>query len=266
MLKVAQVIGIAPAGYSTSTIGNVLPSLVARPYTDPASALATFAAQADRLVEWGWFRGQFRAKPMETNPATVRSLPNCYKVDATSAGVVWNVSQHPENGIPRSVRLVYGHVGKTIWPAGSPAQVIAPSDPGWNTGTPFMGTTSPVLTVDFSAHNYAEAHAKDIAKSLASHLGVALSGGAVQLTDPTVPVYSGGLMPAPYIHGADWIECQQGSAGPLYVTRAHVVADTGYVDLEVGLSEDLLIEQLQVAGSASPVKLHQPHRNRRRRG
>ena len=262
MLAVAQTVGLAPAGYSTSPIGSVVKSLVARPYTDPASALATLAAQADRLVEWGFFGGQFRARPLETNPATIRALPNCYRVDATDGDIVWDVTQHPESGIARSIRLVYGHTGKSIWPPGSPAQVIAPASPGWASGAPFMGTTSPVLTVDFSGHNYTDKYAQSVAQSLATHLGVGLSGGKAQIMAPTVPVYAGGSRPAAYIHGADWIECEQGSAGPLYITRAHVYADTGYVDLDVGLSEDQLIDQLTAAGSTASVPLHKPYRRR----
>lgn len=263
MLKIAQIIGLAPGGYDVQTIGNVMSSLVVRPYTDPSSALAALAAQADRLVEWGWFSEVFRAKPMLTNPLTIRALPNCYLVDAESPDVVWDVTQHPESGIARSLRLIYGHTGKTIWPPGSPAQVVAPSDPGWAVGTPFMGATSPVMTVDFSQYNYTAAHAASVAKSLASHLGVALSGGEAKLTGPTIPVYGGGTRPVPYIHGGDWIESQQGNPWPLYITRAHVSADTGYVDLDVGLSEDLLIDQLQAAGGTAAVKLHKPHRRRR---
>lgn len=265
MLSVAGFIGLH-ASAATETIGTVLPGLVARPYTDPPSAMATFAAQADCLVEWGYHQGVFRARPMQTNPVTIRALPNCYKVDAEDPTVVWNVTQHPENGIARSVRLIYGVKGKgSRFPAGTPAQVIAPADPGWTTGTPFMGTSSPVMTVDFSDHRYTGAKAKAIAAKLASHLGVALSGGNVQLTGQTIPVYGGGTQPVPYLHATDWIEAEQGSTGPLYITRAHVAADTGYVDLDVGLSEDLLIEQLQTAGNANTVALHKPWRSRRRR-
>lgn len=263
MLAVAQAIGLAPGGYSTAAIGSVLPSLVCRPHADPVTALATFAAQAPCLVEWGYFLGQFRAKPLRTNPVTIRALPNCYSLDAEAAGVTWDVTQHPENGIPRSVRFLYGRSSKSDWPAGSPASVVAPRDPGWVTGKPFLGTSAPVLTVDFTQHNYTAAHAKALATSLAAHLGMCLSSGPASLTVPTIPVYGGGTMPVPYIHGADWIECQQGAAGPLYITRAHVAADTGYVDMDVGLSADLLIEQLAAAGGISTVKLHKPHRRKR---
>jgi len=262
MLNVAQFIGLADS-YNVQTIGSVLPSLVARPYTDPASALATFAAQAPVLVEWGFFCGEFRARPMLKNPAYIHALPNCYRVDAEAPGITWDVTQHPENGIARSLRLIYGRSGKSIWPPGTPGQVIAPADPGWAVGKAFFGTTSPVITVDFSGHNYTVAHAKEVAKSLASHLGVALSSGQCQIQIPTIQVWSGGSRLAPYIHGGDWIECEQGNCGPLYITRAHVDADTGYVDLDVGLSEDLLIEQLEAAGSTTAVKLHKPHKKRR---
>ncbi len=262
MLAVAQFIGLAES-YDVRAIGGVLKSLACRPYTDPASALASFAAQADCLVEWGHFGGEFRARPMLTDPAEIHALPNCYRIDAEQPGITWDVTQHPENGIARSLRLIYGQTGKTIWPPGTPAQVIAPADPGWAVGTPFMGTTSPVLTVDFSGFNYTADRARRIAQSLASHLGVALSGGTAEIKVPTLPVYGGGSRPTPYLHGGDWIECEQGSAGPLYVTRAHVDADTGYVDLDVGLSEDLLIEQLQAAGSTTAVQLHKPYRRRR---
>lgn len=262
MREVGEFIGLAQT-YDVQTIGSVLRSLLVRPYTDPTSALASFAAQADRLVEWGHFGDEFRARPMLTNPAQIRALPNCYHIDATAPGISWDVTQHPENGIARSLRLLYGHTGKTRFPAGTPAQVIAPADPGWAVGVPFMGTTSPVMTVDFSGFNYTDERARSIARSLSSHLGVALSGGSASITLPTVPVYGGGTRPTPYLHGGDWIESQQGSAGPLYITRAHVDADTGYVDLDMGLSEDLLIEQLQAAGGTQAVRLHKPYRKRR---
>ena len=113
MLKVAQIAGLAPAGYSTSTIGSVLPSMAVRPHVDPVSALATFAAQADCIVQYGYFKGQFLSRPMPTSPVTIRQMPNCYLVDATDAGVDWEPTQHPEDGIPRSVRLIYGKVGRS---------------------------------------------------------------------------------------------------------------------------------------------------------
>ena len=160
------------------------------------------------------------------------------------------------------MRLLYGHTGKTVWPPGSPASVIAPASPGWGIGVPFMGTTAPVLTVDFSGHNMTEAQALRIAGKLAEHLGLCESSGPVGLRCPTVPVYGGGSRPAPYIKGGDWIESQQGGAGPLYIVRAHVSVDTGYVDLDVGLSEDQLIDQLTAAGSTTAVSLHKPYRKK----
>ena len=257
MLAVADVLGLH-SGADTETIGSVIKSLVARPYADPESALAAIAVQADKLVEWGYFGGRFRARPLLTDPVAIRALGNCYRLDAEDGDVHWDVTQHPEEGVARSVRLIYGHTGKTRWPAGSPAQVIAPSSPGWESGVPFMGATSPVMTVDFSGRNYTEARAKQIAAVLASWLGMGAASGTVAIKSPTVPVYGGGARPAPYVKGADWVECrQQAGAGPLYVTRSHVSVDTGYVDLEVGLSLELLIDQLQAAGSTSAVSAAQ---------
>lgn len=262
MLAIAQLLGLSPGGYDTAPIGNLMKGLVVRPPTDPASALASLSAQADQLVEWGYFREVFRAKPMLTDPSAIRALPTCYRVDADDPDVTWEPRQHPEAGIARAVRLIYGHTAASIWPPGSPASVIAPADPGWRSGAPFMGVTSPVLTVDFASHNYPEKQARGIAEKLARNLGVALASGPVTITSPTVPVYGGGSRPAPYIHGADWIESEQHDAGPLYITRASVDADTGYVSLDAGLSPDLLIGQLEAAGSIRPVPLHKPHRKK----
>jgi hypothetical protein len=263
MLSVAQLIGLSPAGSSVSPIGNLMPGLVARPFTDPASALATFAAQADQIVEWGYWSDRFVARYLERSDAVIRALPNCYLVDATDGDVLWDVAPRQETARPRSVRLLYGHGGQSAYPPGSPASVIAPGTPGWGIGTPFMGTTAPVLTVDFSGHNMSDEQARRVANKLADHLGLCESSGPVGLRCPTVPVYGGGSRPAPYIHGGDWIESEQGDAGPLYVVRAHVSADTGYVDLDVGLSEDQLIDQLTAAGSTTAVPLHKPYRRRR---
>lgn len=252
MLAVANVVGLHGSA-STATIGSAMPSLMARPCMDPASALAGFAAQASCLVEWGYHQGVFRARPLPTNPITIRALPNCYSVDPEDPLVVWDVTQHPEAYIARAVRLIYGRVGKTAYPAGTPAQVIS-HNPGWTTGAAFMGGTSPVLTVDWSGKNFTAAHALALAKRLAESLGAGESSGPATLTGATIPVSGGGTKPVPYIHGGDWAECQQGGAGPLLITRAHVTADTGYVDMDVGLADGLLLEQLAAAGSVDTVK------------
>lgn len=263
MLAIAELLGLHD-GADVETIGNVLRSLSVGPYTDPASAMGSLAAQADRLVEWGYFGGRFRARPMKTDPNEIRALGNCYLVDAESPDIDWQVSQHPEEGSAKALRLIYGHSAKSVWPAGTPAETVAPADPGWEGGTPFMGASAQVLTVDFSSRNFTAAHAKAVARSLAQHLGVAEAGGSVSITSPTVPVYGGGTRPTPYIHGGDWLESTQGGTGPMYITRAHVDAETGYVDLDCGLSEDLLIEQLQSAGNTSAVALHKPYKKRRK--
>jgi len=260
MLSVAGIVGLHTSTAS-SNIGAPLASLVARPYVDPVAALADFATQAEVLVEWGYHQGQFRARPLATHPLTIRALPNCYSVDPEDPCVVWDVTQHPENYIARAVRLIYGRIGKTAYPAGTPAQVIS-LDPGWTTGTAFMGGTSPVLTVDWSGKNLSSSRALTLARRLASHLGAGESSGSVSLTGVTVPVSSGGTRPVPYIHGGDWVECQKGGAGPLLITRAHVVVDTGYVDMDVGLADGLLLEQLIAAGLAGrkvdPMRPHHP--------
>ncbi|NLF18840.1 MAG: hypothetical protein GX595_16535, partial [Lentisphaerae bacterium] len=261
MLAVAQFTGLA-TGYDTSPIGNLMKSLVVRPSVDPSSALAALAQQASELVEWGYWDGRFRARPLPTDPNVIRTLPNCYLLDASDGDVLWDVRLRPDTGTPRSVRLIYGHTGTSIWPAGSPATVIGPTDPGWTTGSPFTGVTAPVVTIDFSQRRYTAEDAKKLAGKLAGHLGIAEASGPVGLRCPTVPVYSGGTRPAPYVKGGDWVDSEEAGHGPLYVTRARVDAASGYVDMEVGLSSDALIEQLQAAGSVKPVPLHKPYRRR----
>lgn len=263
MLHVAQLIGLATS-YDTAEIGSLLASLVVRPSTDPASALAQLAAQATDLVEWGWWGGVFRARPLETDPNVIHTLPNCYRVDAGDGDILWDVALRPETGTPRSVRLLYGSTAQSAYPPGTPAQVIAPNDPGWASGVPYAGITAPVLTVDFSQRNRSTVEAKSIATKLAQRLGVGEAEGTVGIRCPEVPLYRGSTRPAPYMHGGDWIEAQQGGAGPLYITRAHVVAETGYVDLDVGLSSEQLIEQLEGIGAIKPVALHKPHKKQRR--
>jgi hypothetical protein len=261
MLHVAQVTGLA-TGYQTEPIGNLVKSLFVRPNTDPSSAQASLASQASVLVEWGYWDGLFRARPLATDPNVIRTLPNCYLVDASDGDIIWDVAVRPDTGTPRSVRLIYGHTGSSIWPPGSPAQVIGPTDPGWGTGNVFTGTTAPVVTVDFSQRRYTTEAAKTLAGKLAEHLGIAEASGTVGVRRTTVPVYSGGTRPAPYIKGGDWLDSEEAGHGPLYVTRARVEAATGYVDLDVGLSSDAFIEQLQGTGSIKPVPLHKPYRKK----
>lgn len=270
MLDVANYVGLHTTS-STSNIGSVVESLVARPPTDPVSALNTFASQADTLVEWGWFsyyssgsKFQFRAKPMLTNPTTIRALDNCYSIDATAPGAAWDVRQRQEDGeMPRTVRVVYGRKGSvTWWPAGFRATAVAPKAPLFTAGLPFRSALAPVLTVDFSSHNYTDEYAKKLAKKLARYVSAGLSTGSCTLQGIDVHRYSSGTTwrPAAYIKGADWVECEQSNCGPLYVMRSHVDLDTETVELEVGISADEIIGQLEAAGGAYRHKY-----NRRRR-
>jgi hypothetical protein len=251
----------------SAEIGSLAKSLLVRPHTDPASALATLAAQAPVLVEWGWLGGVFRARPLLTSPNEIHdpAKTTCYLVDAEDGDIIWDVAPQPDAGTPRSVRLIYGHTGKTIWPPGTPAQVVAPSDPGLGIGTAFMGTTAPMVTVDFSQQNFTEKEARSIATALAGHLGIAEATGPCSIHRPTLSLYGGGTRPVPYMHGGDWVEAEQGGHGPLYVTRARVDADTGYVDCDLGLSSDALIDQLEAAGRIRPVPLHKPYKKKNRR-
>jgi hypothetical protein len=276
MLTVAQTAGMGTAtadGDNVRTIGSVLPSLVVRPFTDHASALASLAAQADCLVEWGYWGGVFRARPMMTkvgDPAaptvdSIRYQDNCYVVDASDPRVVPDLARHPEDGgSPNFVRLLFGHTAASAYPAGAPAQAISPSEPRWATGTPFMGATAPVEPADFTAHNYTGDRAKNTAKTLLRLIGEAALTGTYHLTLPEVRTYrTGAGVPTPYLKGGDWIEAEQGG-GPLYITRAHVYVDSGYVDLDVGLSMHALLEQLEAAGSAKAVPMHKRHKVKKR--
>jgi hypothetical protein len=46
----------------------------------------------------------------------------------------------------------------------------------------------------------------------------------------------------------------------MFITRAHVYANTGYASLDVGLASSSLIEQMINAGRITRVPLHKPHR------
>jgi len=268
MLAIANYVGLhgGPSSTDTDTIGSVVESLAARPPTDPISALNTFASQADVLVHWGWFSYyssgsyfQFRAKPMLTNPTTIRNSTNCYAIDATQPGTTWDVRQRQEDGeMPRTVRVIYGRKGsETWWPAGFPATAVAPKAPNFTSGQPFRGALAPVLTVDFSAHNYTDKYAKDVARKLARYVGAGLSTGTCTLKGIDVHRWSSGTTwrPAAYIKGGDWVECEQSNCGPLYVRRSHVDLDSETVTLDVGIGADDIIEQLEAAGGVFKHKL-----------
>ena len=266
MLAIAQFTNLA-TGYDTAAVGNLLCGLYVRPWTDAASALATLAAQGVVLVHWGFLGDTFYCKPMLVKQADIHnnSLANCYVVDPALPGIDWVVNQHPEQGAGNSITLLYGHTNDTRWPAGTPGRVTSDPSPGWSSTTPFLGRTAPVMVADFSSHNMTAGHAKSMANSLAKHLGIGESSGTVELTQPTVPTYQGGTRPSAYIHGGDWIE-PNGTVpagmqpGPMFITRAHVYANTGYASLDVGLASSSLIEQMINAGRITRVPLHKPHR------
>jgi len=264
LVDVANFVGLHTSTL-TSPIYSVEQSLAARPMTDPVSAMNTFSLQASQLVEYGWWPTaagiEFRARPVPTDPTTIRALSNCYRIDASLAGVDWDVRQHPDEGIMRAIRFTYGKRAASSYPAGFPKNVVAPDGPGWVSGEPFVGTNCPVLPVDFTQHNYSDDRAKDIAMALASHLGEGLSSGPVSLHTQTVPVYgTSAPYPVPYLRGGDWVECTQtqtaaAATGPLYITSSTVYVDTGFVDLEVGFAAQQLIEQLTAAGAINKIKL-----------
>ena len=120
-----------------------------------------------------------------------------------------------------------------------------------------------MVTVDFSQRRYTTEAAKALAGKLAEHLGIAEANGPVGIRRPTVPVYSGGTLPAPYIKGGDWLDSEEAGHAPSTLPAPGSRPPTGYVDLDVSLSSDAFIEQLQGAGSIKPVPLHQPYRKRR---
>ena len=252
MESIDSTIGLSSSS-DVETIGNVLPSIAQRPPTDPVTALGNLAAQASCLVEWGYFGVQFRAKPMSTSSAAIRALPNCYEIDTDMAGVVWNVEQHPESGQPIALRLLYSCLNDSVWPDGTILAVIAPSDPGWSGGTPFTGASAPVLIVDFSSISMGESQAYATAQTLAKLLGQGGTSGTLTTPSIALPVESGGTKPAPYWHGADWVETTGGSTGPLYITRWHVDVDSGACDGDVGLAADVLLNQLVAAGVVDPA-------------
>lgn len=267
MIGVANTIGMHTTT-TNSAIGSVLQSLVARPPTDPISAMNTFVQQADCLVQWGWWgyydggsKIRFYARPLETNPVTIRALANCHTIDAEDPGVTWSVRQHPEDGSNwKGLRFQYGRLGRSDYPAGFPDAVFAPgSGANWGTGKPFLGAMARVLTVDFTSHNYTPQAAKKLAMRLWRDLGSAQSSGSCRLLESVPLVARRGAPsvfdPAPYIKGGDWVECAQSNCGPLLVTRSRIDYDTETVDFDLGLEEEALLEQLEAAGAIKRVKL-----------
>jgi len=265
MADIARAVFGAGFPCDVAEVGNLLRTLVVRPYTDPASAQAQLAQQSSDIVEWGYRAGRFFCRPLPSETAAIQATGRLFRVHANAPDVLWDVARRPDTGQPRNVRLIYGHVNKkTDWPAGTPGQVIQPGDPKWDTTTPTMGTTAPVVVVDFSSRNYADGDAKDIALALAQHLGVGEASGSIGLRCPTVDVYGGGIMPTAYLRGGDFIWPYEGDFAPLYVTRCHVDAGTGYVDIDCGLPSDSLLEQLAAVGAIKATALHDKHKKQRR--
>jgi len=273
LTQIATWVGQSQATVSTP-IRSVIPNLIARPYCDPVSAMNQFAVQAEILVEWGWWPSrttnqvEFRARELLTGEAARIASGRCYTIDATVAGVTWDVRPRPEDGQgdTRSVRLLYGMLGRgTDYPAGTPAAVIGPGDPGFsNTRGPFQGSTACVPTIDFSGRNFSPEHAKRIARSLGNKLRNAEKSAGTVSARVTEPGTSGliksstsAAFPWPYIAGGDFVKCSNDpGVKPLIVTRAHVDVDSEMVELEVGLPADTLMRQFEAAGSVKRAKLH----------
>jgi hypothetical protein len=281
MLDVANFVGLHDSeSVLNATVTSVEQQLAARPQTNPVAAMMFFAAQASDLVEWGWFVGatgiEWRCRPLptelgdKTSPSGgIRYLDNCYLVSVADGLVDWDVRQPTEEALYKAVRLVYGKTAASRYPKGFPRAVIAPARAEdaplgtgwWTSGVPGIGTNCPVLTVDFSAHNYSDARARSTAAKLARMLGSGGTSGTVTTrTDATVPIYrNGNPWPAAYIKGGDWVECEEAQStsdpGPLYVTRSTVDVDRGVVMLEVGISQTQLIEQLEAAGGVRKIAL-----------
>lgn len=271
MLAIANYLGFHTMA-QTEPIDNVLESLVARPPTNPVSALNMLAQQGNVLVEWGWFsyyssgsKWSFRARPLETRADVIRSLSNCYSIDATEPGTTWDVRQHPEDGSDwQGLRFRFGRLGKSDYPAGFPDAVAAPGGCNtWTKSKPFLGASARILTADFTSHNYSREKARKLARRLWRSLGSSQSSGRVTLRGESVHTRANQdyWVPTPYIRGGDWVECEQSSCGPLLVTRSTIDYDSETVSLEVGIEEEALLEQLEAAGAvgrASPSRLGRP--------
>lgn len=272
LTQIATWIGLSQATVSTA-IRSVIPNLIARPYCDPVSAMNQFAVQAEVLVEWGWWPSrttnqiEFRARELLRGEQARIDSGRCYTIDATVPGVTWDVRPRPEDGQgdTRAVRLLYGMWGRnTDYPAGTPAAVIGPGDPGFrNTGGPFQGATACVPTVDFSDRNLSGAYAKSVAKSLGNLLRNAeKSAGSVSacVTEPgtsgLIKSSTSAAFPWPYIAGGDFVKCSQDpGVKPMVVTRATVDVDSETVELEVGMPADTLMRQFEAAGSVKRSRL-----------
>lgn len=266
---------------TTDPLYSVIPSLVARPYTDPITAMNDFSLQCDKLVQWGYFVSrstnniQFRAKLLPTSG--IRAGTSCYTISTTVPGVVWDVRPHPEDGMGdiRAIRFVYGRVGrKSDWPAGTPAAVIGtsvdggPNDPGFrNTGGPFQGASSIVPTVDFSGKNFTDEHAKQIAKRLGRSLmtGDKMGGSASAKDQTLVRTVDSAVVPWAYLQGGEFVVCTQEGATskPLLINRCHVDVDGQAVELELGLPQDALVRQLESAGALKAPSAKAFRRRRR---
>jgi len=271
MVDIASFIGLHTTTV-TSAVNTVSPEIFVRPATDPGAGINQLAVLSDEIVEWGWWPNasngiEFRARPMRTDPTTIRGLINYYKVSA-EPGVTWEVGPHPEDeyGVVAAVRLNYGRIGrKSGFPGGTPATVIAPSNPGFASGKPFEGATAPVINVSFTKHNFKDQTALGMARTLATKLGLArTSSGICDSRLRTLKNKDNNPVPYAYVQGGDFVECEQDSGtGPLVVTRSVVNIDEQTTQFEVGLPATALLDQLQNAGAVNKSKLHGPHKYRR---
>ena len=262
MLAVAQLVGLSPAGYDVAPIGSVLKGLVARPQHRPGLGAGDLRRPGgqDRRV------GLPRRPLLRPSPRTRR------RRDPGAAHL-----------LPRRPRGRRRAVGRRAAPRDGAPALRAPAlrahrqdrlparlaGLGHRAGQPRMGHRRPV-----HGHHRPGAdgrllgpqHDRGAGAQDRRQAGRASRPLRVERARGTALPDRAGLrrrQPAGPLHQGRRLDREPaGRRGPLYVVRSHVSVDTGYVDLDVGLSEDQLIDQLTAAGSTTAVPLHKPYRKK----
>jgi hypothetical protein len=246
---------------STEELFSTIPSLVARPYVDPISAINQWSLQAESLVKWGWWPSRstnnvvFIAEKLMSGEQEIEDSGFCYTVDTEQPGTSWEANTHPEDGQGdvRGVRFIYGRIGRrSDWPAGSPNAVFGPGTGNFKNDQPFLGATANVPTVDFSSRNFTEKHAKIIAETLGESLkeGQPATGTVSSQALTLTRTSDSAAFPWAYLQGGEFLICSQDSSiKPMLITRSHIDVDSQAVSIEVGLPGDALLRQLEQSGS-----------------
>ena len=224
MKDIGEAIGGVSASIDDACYAAALPgSVMVRPYTPYADALAELERQFSVPVVWGWWDGgEFQMDTLDVSSPTVT-----YEVDCSDPGVSYNVQRDTE-GQPEFVRVLYTLDDPTDELHGQVVQtVVGPSDPGYSIDS------SRVAVLDLSGTPLTTADAEDIGQRYLDAEGTDTWVGTIVVKTPTVDLVAGGTYPTPYIRAGVWIR-EASALDACYITTTEYDADASTMTLTIG--------------------------------